>query len=85
MVTDCKHGVERSHRLLENHADFTASDVRHLAERHLCNVHYFVVFLKNRLETRFALVVNRLTCDLVAVFIGNVFHDRFLADGCFYR
>ena len=70
LVSYRENGVERRHRLLENHCDFSTPDFRHFGDRRFCNVVDDFAFLKNLSVAHFAVLVrwkSRFGTDLLRI------------------
>ena len=87
LVAYRKNGVERGHRLLEDHRDFSAPDFRHFRDRRFGDVIDHFAFFKDFSVTRFAVSVKRwfhhrlavFVKHLIAVFVKHGFGDLFRA------
>ena len=88
LVSYRENGVERRHRLLENHCDFSTPDFRHFGDRRFCNIVDDFAFLKNLFVAHFAVLVKRgfdhrfavFVEHLIAVFVEHRFGDFFRTD-----
>ena len=47
LIPDCENGVQRSHRFLKNHSNFSTANTTHSFQGHICNIiHLFIRFVK---------------------------------------